>query len=89
MFQMLILNSQSLDVSSDEVDPGAIDDIVRVAITGDAFMDEFAILLDHLLSHMHEFEVFSLIFPESCHETVLLELINYGEHFGLGYRPVG
>lgn len=89
MFQVLVLNCQPLDVSPDEVDPGAVDDIVRVPITGDAFMDEFAIFFDHLLSHMHELVVFPLIFVEGRHETVLFELIDYGEHFGLGDRPVG
>jgi hypothetical protein len=89
MCKMLVLNRQSLDVSSDEVNPGAIYDIMRVTIAGDTFMDEFAIFLDHFLSHMHEFVVLPLILSESRHETVLLELIDDGEHFGLGYGPIG
>jgi hypothetical protein len=85
---MLVLNSQFLNISSDNVNPGAIYDVVRVPIARDAFMDEFAILLYHLLLQMHELVVLSLIFPQGRHEAFLFEFIHYREYLGLRYRPV-
>jgi hypothetical protein len=43
------------------VNAGTVDDVVGVAIAGDAFMDEFMVFIHHLMPHVYEFMVLSLI----------------------------
>lgn len=86
---MLVLNSQSLNISPNEVNSGTVDDVVGVPITGDAFMDELAILLYHLLPQMHELVELPLVLPQCRHESILFKLIHYREYLGLCYRPIG
>jgi hypothetical protein len=72
VMEMLVLLCEFLDVLANEMDPGAIDDIVRIPVARNAFVHKPSILQHHLVLHVHELVILACILFERCQEPFLI-----------------